>query len=193
MTEIEMMKPLKHAGTQLIKTERLILRQFKSEDYKDMFIWAGNPKVVEYLSYCPHETIKTSFQITEAWVDSYKNVDTYNWAIEYEGKVIGNISVVDMDERCFECHLGWQIDILYWNKGITTEAAIAVLDYLFRVVGFDRISSAHDARNIASGRVMQKIGMTHEGTFRRYYYQKDGSIGDRECYAILKSEWDMSR
>lgn len=193
MTKIEMMKPLNHAGTQEVRTERLILRRFKKDDYQDMFVWTSNPEVVKYLSYYPHETIEVSKEIAEMWVNAYESLETYNWAIEYEGKVIGNISIVSMDNQCFTCHLGWQIDVPYWNRGIMTEAAKAVLDYLFEVVGFDRIASGHDTRNIGSGRVMQKIGMTCEGVFRRYIYQKDGSIGDKAYYAILKSEWEKQR
>lgn len=71
-----------------------------------------------------------------------------------------------------------------------TEAARAVIHFLFDRVGYDRLSSGHDTRNIGSGRVMQKEGMTLEGTLRRCCYQKDGSIGDKNIYAILRSEWE---
>ena len=190
MTEIEMMKPLKHCGTKKIETKRLILRQFELSDCHDMYKWASNMEVVKYLSYYPHENIEQTKQILKHWTDGYKNLNEYNWAIEYNGCVIGNIAVVLQDDESYSCHLGWQIDVPYWNKGIMTEAARAVLDYLFGEVGYDRIASGHDTRNIGSGRVMQKIGMTLEGTFRRYIYQKDGSIGDKNYYAILKSDWE---
>lgn len=183
-----MIPPLKHCGTQIIKTERLVLRPFRVEDAKDVFEWAGKPEVTKYLSYDTHKYLQDSVDIVNLWVDSYTNDDEYNWAIEYNGKVIGNISVVDKDDRCFECHLGYQINSDFWNKGITTESAKAVIDYLFEV-GYQRITSACDTRNVGSCRVMQKIGMTKEGTMRKYYYQKDGSIGDRDFYSILKEEW----
>lgn len=189
MTDIEMMKPLHHTGTQEIQTERLLLRQFRHDDYEDMFEWASNPEVVRYLSYYPHETLDVSKNIMNSWIEAYKSPETYNWAIEYQKKAIGNISVVALDNECFSCHLGWQIDIPYWNQGIMTEAAKAVVDYLFGIVGFDRITSGHDTRNVGSGRVMEKVGMICEGVFRRYIYRKDGSIGDKAYYAILKSDW----
>ena len=83
-------------------------------------------------------------------------MSTYNWAIEFQGVVIGNIAVVTQDDEYFTCHLGWQIDKPYWNKGIMTEAAKAVIDYLFDQVHYDRIASGCDTRNIGSSRVMQK-------------------------------------
>lgn len=192
MTDIEMIKPLTHIGTQNIDTERLLLRRFRIDDAEDMFIWAGNPEVVKYLSYYPHKDIYETMQVLKDWINAYKNPAEYNWAIvlKEENRVIGNISVVLQDNDCYACHLGWQIDVSYWNKGIMTEAASAVIDYLFNKVGYDRISSGHDTRNIASGRVMEKVGMRLEGTFRRYCYQKDGSIGDKNYWAIIKSDWE---
>ena len=188
MSDIDLLCPLTHLGTNTIKTERLILRQFQLRDNADMFQWASNPDVVKFLSYEPHKTIAETKAVLTSWIESYKEKSMYNWAIEFQGVVIGNISVVDKDDECFTCHLGWQIDKPYWNKGIMTEAAKAVVDYLFDQVHYDRITSGCDTRNIGSSKVMQKIGMTLEGTFRRCCYQKDGSIGDKFHYAILESD-----
>ena len=189
MKDIEKLTPIVHKGTQRIVTDRLILRRFTKKDAEDMYIWASNPNVVKYLSYQPHKSTKDSKSILRKWIASYRKQDTYNWAIEYKSICIGNISVVSQEENGYICHLGWQIDEKYWNQGLVTEAAKAVVDFLFTEVGCDRISSAYDTRNVGSGRVMQKIGMKYEGCLRRYYYQKDGSIGDRNFYAILRNEW----
>ncbi len=133
---------------------------------------------------------RTATIFLKLWIDSYSKENAYNWAIEYQGNCIGNISVVAQGRKNgYICHLGWQIDEPYWNNGIVTEAAKAVVDYLFEEIGCDRISSAYDTRNVGSGKVMQKIGMKFEGCLRRYYYQKDGSIGNRNLYSILRSEW----
>lgn len=193
MTDIEMLNPITHIGTQTIVTDRLILREFNINDADDMYKWASNPEVVKYLSYYPHKNLKETKAILKGWIREYNNPAEYNWAIVYNDAVIGNISVVLQDDACYSCHLGWQIDVPYWNKGIMTEAAGAVVEYLFDKVGYDRITSGHDTRNIGSGRVMEKIGMKLEGTFRRCCYQKDGSIGDKNYWAIIKSDWVKDR
>lgn len=193
MTDIEMLQPLKHCGTQLIKTQRLTLRQFNKSDCNDMFKWTSNMEVVKFLSYYPYKNIDETKKVLEDWMCSYHEPDTYNWAIEYDSVAIGNIAVVEQDDECFSCHLGWQIDKPYWNKGIMSEAAAAVTDFLFGTVGYDRITSGCDSRNIGSAKVMQHVGMICEGVFRRYCYQKDGSIGDKYYYAVLKSDWEKKR
>lgn len=177
---------LLHKGTETIITKRLILRRFTMDDCEDMFVWASNPEVTKYLAYHSHRTIDDSMEIISLLISKYENLSTYNWAIEYNGTVIGNIDVVEQDE--ISCHLGWQIDKLYWNMGIMTEAATAVLEYLF-AVGYKYISSAHDAKNIGSGRVMQKIGMTEYQTIPDFIFDKDGRVIEKVCYKISKEEW----
>ena len=193
VSEIERMAPMKNAGTVEIKTERLLLRKFRPEDYEDVYVYARNPEVVRFMSYQPHQNIETSRRIVNFWVESYEKRHTYHWAIDLNGKVIGNIEAMNVEEECFCCHFGWQLDVPYWNTGLMTEAARAVVDFLFGTVSFDRISSGCDTRNAGSYRVMEKIGMQREGLLRRYIYQKDGSIGDKYIYAIIKSDWQKNR
>ena len=73
---------MKHCGTQTIETERLILRQFKSEDADAMFKnWANDEEVTKYLTWPPHGTVDVTKEILKQWVDSYKNEKYYQWAI----------------------------------------------------------------------------------------------------------------
>lgn len=177
-----------HKGTVTLHTDRLILRAFKESDYKDIYTWASNPKVTRYLSYTTHQSIETSKEIAKKWAKASESKKNYNWAIEYSGKVIGNISVVRHDDL-WEAGMGWQIDYSYWNQGIMTEAAHAVFEFLFEEVGFHRIYSGHDTRNPGSGRVMEKLGMKKEGIFSQMYYKIGFGTGDSQKYAILKEEW----
>ena len=84
-------------------------------------------------------------------------------------------------------HIGYCIGKNWWHKGITSEALKAVMDYLFDVVGVNRIESRHDTRNPNSGKVMMKCGMKYEGTLRSADKNNQG-ICDVSYYALLKSE-----
>ena len=77
----------------------------------------------------------------------------------------------------------------YWNRGYATEAARAMLTFGFEVLELNRIFAEYYARNPASGRVMQKIGMTHEGMLRQHMF-KDDRFEDSVVYGILRSEWE---
>jgi len=85
--------------------------------------------------------------------------------------------------------LGYRVGKPYWNDGYCTEAAAAVVRWGFDVLGLERIYATHFAGNPASGRVMRKLGMKHEGTLRRHIY-KWGVPRDMECCGILRRELD---
>jgi RimJ/RimL family protein N-acetyltransferase len=75
----------------------------------------------------------------------------------------------------------------YWGRGYATEAALAVIAFGFEELGLNRIYAQHMASNPASGRVMQKAGMRHEGTLRQHV-TKFGIVDDIAIYGILASD-----
>ena len=98
---------------------------------------------------------------------------------------VGSISVVHYDEKTSMAHIGYCLGRKWWHKGIMSEALQAVMDFLFDVVEFNRIESRHDPNNPNSGKVMQKCGMSYEGTLRRSAKSNVG-IYDALVYAIVK-------
>jgi [ribosomal protein S5]-alanine N-acetyltransferase len=84
--------------------------------------------------------------------------------------------------------MGYWIGKQYWGHGYCTEAAGAVVKYGFDVLRLNRLYAIHFTRNPASGRVMQKISMKHEGHLRQDQ-KRWGKFEDLEIYGILKSEF----
>lgn len=183
-------------GTLEMKTKRLLLRAIKESDYRDMYEYTVKEEVAKYVSWSPHKSIEDTKALCKNWAEEYEKAARYNWAIVFKGKVIGNIDVVKIvDKKAF---LGWQIDSVYWNRGIVTEAAEAVRDFLFQKVGVDAIYASYIAENIGSGRVMQKIGMK-EITHKEYC-----AALKKECereidglpvsfYGLTKEEWQKKK
>lgn len=183
---------LSHKGTKVISTERLLLRRFELDDAYDMFKnWANDSDVTKFLTWKPHGSIEITKKIVESWVKNYMNANTYNWAIELKeiGEVIGNISIIQLDEKNYSCEIGYCMAKMYWGNGIMTEALKAVLDYLFSEVKFNRIYAKHDTNNAASGNVMAKSGMTYEGILRQVKLRDNKEFYDLAIYAILKNDW----
>ncbi len=190
-----MIKLLKNKGTKPIKTERLLLRKIRVSDYKDMLVLKSNEKVAKYVSWSLDTNPKNAKKLCRKWRNKYIKKSYYLWAIEFEGKVIGNIDVVkQFDDTAI---MGWQIDSPYWNKGIMTEAATAVFAYLFNEVGFDYIEAAHIDKNIGSGRVMQKMGMKEIPYANSIYFKTGQNETMRNnkiiFYKISRSEFNENR
>ncbi len=179
---------LTHKGTQEIKTERLTLRRFTLEDAQQMYDnWASDSRVTKFLSWDPHPSPDVTSALLWEWVNQYEKEDYYNWAIEFEGHCIGSISVGRQSDRNESAALGYCIGFDYWNKGLMTEAAKAVIRYLFDKVRFHRIVIEHAVKNPASGKVAQKCGLTYEGTKREAFKDRYGEFLDIAKYAIIRT------
>jgi len=104
-----------------------------------------------------------------------------------QGELIGSIGLVI--ERRFDCaELGYWIAKANRNEGYCTEAAHAIVTYGFDVLGLNRIYSSHLSRNPASGRVMQKLGMTREG-LQVQHVKKWDTYEDLVLYGLVREAW----
>ena len=179
---------MKHTGTPVLTTQRLVLRPFRMEDAHNMFTnWASDPQVTRFLMWPTHTSMNVSQYVLNDWIPHYAEPDYYHWAITVDGHAIGSIAVVDHDDRVGKAHIGYCIGRNWWHMGIMSEALQAVMDYLFDVVGYERLESGHDPRNPNSGAVMRKCGMKYEGTLRQSDWNNLG-VCDACWYALLRSE-----
>lgn len=186
---------MNHAGTKTITTDRLILRKYVSEDADAMYYnWASEDAVTRYLTWPTHANIQVTKAVLSDWISSYERPDFYNWGIELKsiGEVVGNIAIVQVREETSAAIVGWCLGTKWWGQGIMPEAAKAVASYLFDEVGFLRIAAYHDKNNPKSGHVMQKIGMSYEGTLRSAGKNNQG-ICDEVWYGILKQEYECRK
>lgn len=181
---------LSHKGTETLETERLLLRKFKITDAEGMLKnWASDSEVCKFLSWNPHKDLGETKQVVESWINEY-SFDYYNWGIELKAtsEIIGQISLMSLDEKSLSCAIGYNIGRLFWGKGFMTEALNVVIDYLLKEIGMNRIEARHNTINIASGRVMQKAGMKFEGILRQVKINKYGEFYDLAIYSILRSD-----
>jgi RimJ/RimL family protein N-acetyltransferase len=172
-----------------LTTERLILRPFELSDAKEVQRLAGAKEIASTTLNIPHPY---EDGVAEAWISTHQATFEggkgviYAICLRADGRLVGAISLMGMIKG-HRAGLGYWIGKPYWNQGYCTEAGRAVLKYGFEVLGLNRIHSSHVARNPASGRVMQKLGMQHEGTLRQHVL-KWGVFEDLELYAILREQ-----
>jgi RimJ/RimL family protein N-acetyltransferase len=129
----------------------------------------------------------------EEWIGSHAEAfeqgESVDFAIDLcADAALGGAIGLRFEHIHARAELGYWIGVPYWGRGYATEAAGAILEYAFAERGLNRVYAFHWTTNPASGRVLEKIGMTHEGT-RRSHTLKDGEYLDSEAYGILRSEW----
>ena len=156
--------------------------------------WESDEKTMEFLRWQPMKTVKETAQVLQEWVDSYADPAFYQWAIVPKAlnEPIGTMSVVGMNERTDMLHIGYCIGSQWWRQGYTSEAFAAIIPYLFDEVGANRIESQHDPNHPNSGKVMQKCGLTYEGTLRQADWSNKGIV-DACMYALLRSEYEQMK
>ena len=169
-----------------LETKRLKLRPLVPSDAVDVQSMAGDYRVAEMTENIPHPYLDG---MAEEWISTHQEnwnaQERVTWAVcsNSDDELIGCIGLVINGKHC-RASLGYWIGNVHWKKGFCTEAAIAVVDFGFKNLNLQRIEALHLTKNPASGAVMRKIGMTHEGTMHNYVL-KDGVFEDMERYAIL--------
>ena len=181
---------MKKIGTQSIETKRLLLRPFLESDAQAMYdSWASRPDNLLHVTWDAHESPEVTQQSIARWVENYQNMDFYKWAIclkENPEHVLGDISVVDMDEAVNVCEVGYILSKDYWGQGLMPEAAMKMMEYGFYEMGLDMIWCGHFEGNEKSRRVIEKCGMIP--MFRRM--EAFPLIGKKHvvCYYSLTAE-----
>ena len=178
-----------------IGTHRLILRSFALDDVPGLQRWAGEKELTSTTSDSEIPQPGREDQWIRLRQDRFASGESIDFAIVHrkERSVIGAIGLgVEYKKEKEIMQLGFWIGKPYWNQGYCTEAAEAVLQYGFDVMGLHRIFSGHFASNPASGRVLQKIGMKYEGTLRESY-NKLGKFEDVVRYGLLRTDYTGSR
>lgn len=177
-----------------LRTERLILRPFAATDAQEVRRLAGDRDVASTTRRIPHPYPEGA---AEAWIASQDRAwdegREANLAIvRTDGdRLLGAIGLIVRSEDS-KAELGYWIGKPYWGQGYGTEAARAVLRYGFEELGLNRIYAHHMVRNPASGRILEKLGMTREGLLRQHVI-KWGQFEDVVLYGILREQYKAAR
>jgi RimJ/RimL family protein N-acetyltransferase len=175
----------------VLETARLRLRALTPADAKAVQRLAGAWEVADTTLTIPHPYADG---LAEAWIstvaDLYARREQVVFAItaRSDGRLLGAMGLV-LRQPHGRAELGYWIGKPFWNRGYATEAGIAVLRHGFETLGLNRIHACHFARNAASGRVLEKIGMKREGVSRQHVKRWD-RYEDLVQYGILRAEHD---
>lgn len=174
--------------TKLFETERLILRRFELSDAEDMFKnYCSSENVARYVKWSAHKSIDDTKAYLENVALPRYNEGCYQWAIVLKetNEVVGCIDVCETANNNTSAMLGWCLSEELWGQGLMPEAGKVVRDYLFDE-GFVRVWAKHHTANPKSGRVMAKLGMTHEGVLRKSEFDNKGNLVDCDYWSIIK-------
>ncbi|CAN5649726.1 GNAT family protein [soil metagenome] len=172
---------------EIITTHRLVLRPYLLSDVDAVLAHAADPEWARYLPVpIPYQRLDAEqFIARQILLDRSRNPA---WAITWNAELVGGINVrIDRENRVAE--MGYSTSRPVWGLGIASEAAHAALDSVFRSLPVvNRVRAMADPRNLASQRVMEKIGMRREGVLRQNRVVR-GEAVDELWFGVLRTEW----
>lgn len=174
----------------LIETPRLVLRALDLTDAPTVQHLAGAKEIANTTALIPHPYPDG---LAEQWIATHAAEWQAHRALSLaitlkpSDELIGCIGLTFAEAHA-RAELGYWIGLPFWRNGFATEAAAALTDFAFRVIGLNRVQAHHFASNPASGRVLLKVGLRREGTSPKMML-KNGRFEDVVFYGVLRRDW----
>ncbi|MFB8277759.1 GNAT family N-acetyltransferase [Nocardia colli] len=175
-----------------IATERLILRTATPADLDEMHAYKSRPEVCRYLPYEPMSRDQVAERLAGPWartelteVDQGLNLSVEDKAT---GRLLGDVVLFWRDAESRSGEIGYVFSPAVAGHGYATEAARALLRLGFEQLSLHRITARIDGRNVASARVLGRLGMRREAVHLEDLWFKN-EWSDTIVYAMLEHEW----
>jgi ribosomal-protein-alanine N-acetyltransferase len=181
---------------QELRTARLLLRPFEQGDISTIARLAGAREISSTTANIPHPyteqdardfLVRASEEFRSGLSMTFAICASPAGDVSPARALVGAVGLI-IALAHLRAELGYWIGVPFWGNGFATEAAGAVVAFGFKTLGMQRIHAFHFAENVASGRVLTKIGMRHEGRSREHIKKWDRVI-DLENYGLLRSEF----
>ena len=174
-----------------LATERLLLRDFVEGDWPAMLAYQNDPRYLRYYAW----TRRTPEDV-QAFVGRFIAQQEREPRLKFQlaitlpdtGQLIGNAGIRIKTAGGHEADIGYELDPQHWGRGYASEAVRALVRFGFEELHLHRISAHCLAENVASARVLEKLGMRLEGRLRDSEHFK-GRYWDTLHYAMLGHEW----
>lgn len=171
-------------NTPILETERLILRPLTMDDAQTAFHrWTSDERVARYMIWTAHQSINDTLEWLKLTIETVTCDTKYDWGIveKDSGYLFGSCGIY-FKEDIGLYEIGYRIMHDHWNKGYTTEAAKAMIDFAKENLKVKQLFARHHVDNPASGKVMIKNGFvpTGYGTMTRF----DGTVRKTRTYIL---------
>lgn len=176
--------------TPTLHTERLRLRPFDDGDADDLYALQSNAHVLRYWDSPPWTDRSRAARFLAGCRQMADEGTGARVAIESasDGSFIGWCTFNDWNPDFRSASLGYCLNEAAWGHGYATEAARVLLQWAFETLDLNRVQSETDTRNVASARVLEKLGFVREGTLREDCIV-NGDVSDSWVYGLLRRDW----
>ena len=175
----------------VIMTPRLILRSWREEDARALFLIARDKRVGMSAGWKPHSSVKESLSVIN---DVFSAPEVYALVLRESGEIIGSAGLMteynsDIGLCRGDCEIGYWLGVPYWGQGYCTEAAKALISRAFTELSMQRIFCNYFEGNYSSARVAQKCGFTPHSIRKNVYYDAVGGARNEYVTCMTRQDW----
>jgi [ribosomal protein S5]-alanine N-acetyltransferase len=173
------------APPETLKLARLQLRRPKLTDADALFAIGSDPEVARFADWPLNAERGPALERLRQRAEQWESGAEYYWVITLlrDDRAIGACST---RVQLQAADVGYLLDRRHWGHGYATEAARAIVEWAFSTPPIRRVWATCDTQNVASARVLEKIGMTREGTLRRAIVRPNLSTEPRDAYIYAR-------
>jgi ribosomal-protein-alanine N-acetyltransferase len=172
-----------------LESERLLFRNFKDSDAKDIFYLKTDSRVMEYMDSVKHKSLDDSLEVIKKNQSSFNDKTGVNWAIIEKSthKLIGYFGYWRLFRDNSRGEIGYSLKPEYWGKGYMFEAMTKLIGFGFKELHLHSIEANINPNNRNSEKLLLKFGFKKEAYFRENYLF-EGEFLDSIIYSLLESD-----
>ena len=174
----------------VLESERLRLRELIPSDADAVLRIRGDYAVTRYNGGLPYTNRQQALSLIESIADDYADKKSVRWGITLKpsNMVIGMVGYNYWIRADYRASIGYDLARAYWGRGIMPEAVRTILDFGFARMALNRIEADASAVNLASIRVLEKVGFKGEGLQSEQYYE-ESCFHDLALFALLRKDF----
>jgi RimJ/RimL family protein N-acetyltransferase len=173
-----------------LSTKRLELRCMNVQDAESLFTIFSDAELMRYWSTPAWTSIQTALDMIEGDQHALESGESLRLGVTLKGggSLIGTCSVFNLQAGNRRAEVGYAIARPHWHQGYAQEAMCAVLAYCFVELKLNRLEADIDPRNVASAKLLERLGFIKEGELRQRWIVA-GEVSDSWIYGLLAQEW----
>jgi [ribosomal protein S5]-alanine N-acetyltransferase len=170
-----------------LETDRLILREIKDNDAKDLFLNFSNPRVMQFYGSEQMTMLEEAVGLINTFRISFEETKGFRWGIQLKDntRLIGTIGFHAWSQKNKRAEIGYELHPDYWGNGYAKEAVNTVLEYGFQEMNLNRIGAVVFLENKHSNELLARLGFKNEGILRNYIIQ-NGKSYDTNVYSRIR-------
>lgn len=170
----------------VLYTDRLVLRRIERDDAQQIFMLRSDTEVMAYLDRDPMQSVEEGAELISRIDTSFQSGDGISWAISLKDNatMIGYAGIWRIDKPHYRGEIGYTLSPAFWGKGIMSEALKAIVAFGFHSMNLHSMEANINPNNIASIKIVEKLGFVREAYFMENYYY-NGKFLDSAIYSLV--------